>query len=44
MLIDTVDGIPVITDDRVDRTARAERDEADRHPFGSAEKQAFCCG
>jgi hypothetical protein len=24
----------------VDKTARAEREEADRHPFGSAEKQA----
>ncbi|GAA2188058.1 hypothetical protein GCM10009848_27610 [Micromonospora lupini] len=38
--VDTVDGIKVITIDRVDKTARAERDEADRHPFGSAEKQA----
>lgn len=40
VLVDTADGIRVITDDRVDRTARAERDEADRYPFGSAEKQA----
>ena len=40
VLIDTADGIQVITDDRVDKTARAERDEADRYPFGSAEKQA----
>ncbi len=40
VLIDTADGIQVITDDRVDKTARAEREEADRHPFGSAEKQA----
>ncbi|WP_433321386.1 hypothetical protein ACQP0U_11980 [Micromonospora sp. CA-269861] len=30
----------VITDDRVGKTAREERDEADRHPFGSAEKQS----
>lgn len=40
VLIDTADGIQVITDDRVDKTARAEREEADRHPFGSAGKQA----
>jgi len=39
VLIDTADGIQV-TDDRVDKTARAEREEADRHLFGSAEKQA----
>ncbi|MFI6244097.1 hypothetical protein ACIBEF_29950 [Micromonospora sp. NPDC050795] len=40
VLIDTVDGIKVITDDRVDKTFRTERDEADRYPFGYAEKQA----
>ncbi|KWV32280.1 protein phosphatase 2C domain-containing protein [Micromonospora rifamycinica] len=40
VVIDTADGIRVVTDDRVDRTARAEREEADRHPFGSAAKRA----
>ncbi|MEV7228662.1 hypothetical protein AB0M79_16805 [Polymorphospora sp. NPDC051019] len=38
--IDTADGVRVVIDDRVDRTATAERAEADRYPFGSAEKQA----
>ncbi|MEV0397167.1 hypothetical protein [Polymorphospora rubra] len=38
--IDTPDGIRVVTDDRVDRTATAERADVDRHPLGSAEKQA----
>ncbi|GAA2532595.1 hypothetical protein [Pilimelia columellifera] len=40
VIIDTTDGIQVISDDRVSNTATAERAEADRHPFGSAEKQA----
>lgn len=40
VVVDTSDGIQVVTDDRVSRTALAERAEADRHPFGSAEKQA----
>ncbi|GGL99949.1 hypothetical protein GCM10012279_16800 [Micromonospora yangpuensis] len=40
VIIDTADGLQVVADDRVDRTARAEREEADRYPFGSAEKQA----
>jgi hypothetical protein len=30
----------VVTDDRVSTTARAERAEADRYPFGSPQKQA----
>lgn len=38
--IDTSDGVQVITDNRVSATAAAERAEADRYPFGSAEKQA----
>lgn len=37
---DTSSGVQVITDDRVDSTAMAERAEANRYPFGSAEKQA----
>lgn len=40
ILVETSDGIRVITDDRVDHTAKEERAEADRYPFGSAEKQA----
>lgn len=40
VVIDTTDGVRVVTDDRVDHTAKAEREEADRYPFGSAEKQA----
>jgi len=38
--IEASDGVQVITDNRVSATAKAERAEADRYPFGSAEKQA----
>jgi hypothetical protein len=40
IIVDTSSGTRIVTDDRVDRTAAAERAEADLHPFGSAEKQA----
>jgi hypothetical protein len=40
IVADTSDGVQVITDNRVSATAKAERSEADRYPFGSAEKQA----
>lgn len=40
IIMEAHDGVHLITDDRVDSTARAERAEADRYPFGSAEKQA----
>ncbi|WP_244252067.1 protein phosphatase 2C domain-containing protein [Micromonospora antibiotica] len=40
VVIDTADGIRVVTDDRVDGTARAEREEVNRHPFGTVAKQA----
>src|SRR5262249_2691182 len=40
IVVDGVDGVQVITDDRVDQTARAERDGADRYLIGSADKQA----
>ncbi|MEV0329094.1 hypothetical protein AB0H63_21995 [Micromonospora echinospora] len=41
LVIDRPTGGPtVVTDTRVDSTARSERDEADRHLIGSPEKQA----
>jgi len=40
VVAETADGIQTIVDGRVDASARAERHEADRYPFGSAEKQA----
>ncbi|MEH0822569.1 MULTISPECIES: protein phosphatase 2C domain-containing protein [unclassified Micromonospora] len=40
VVVDTTDGIEVFNDDRVDTTAQAERAEANRYPFGSAQKQA----
>ncbi len=40
ILVDAGDTIQVLSDARVDATARAERAEANRHPLGSAEKQA----
>lgn len=40
VVVDTHEGMQVITDDRVSATAQTERREADRYPFGSAEKQA----
>src|SRR5205823_5637533 len=40
VLLDGQDGLQVITDDRVDDTARAEREGADRYPIGSPDKQA----
>ncbi|WP_433386818.1 hypothetical protein [Micromonospora sp. KLBMP9576] len=40
VVVGTTDGIEVVNDDRVDTTARAERVEANRYPFGSAQKQA----
>jgi hypothetical protein len=40
VVAETPSGLRTIVDRRVDATARAERDEADRHPFGSPEKQA----
>lgn len=40
LVLDTKDELRVIADDRVDATAVAERAEAARHPFGTAEKQA----
>jgi hypothetical protein len=39
VVLDGVDGIQVITDDRVDLAARVEREGADRYPIGSPEKQ-----
>jgi hypothetical protein len=40
ILLDTSDGLDVVIDDRVDATARSEREGADRHPIGSLEKQS----
>ncbi len=40
VVLEGTDGIQVITDDRVDHTARAEREGADRYLIGSADKQA----
>jgi hypothetical protein len=40
IVAETDEGISVVVDERVDATARPERDEADRHPYGSPEKQA----
>jgi hypothetical protein len=40
VIVETVDGIEVFNDDRVETTAQAERAEANRYPFGSAQKQA----
>ncbi len=40
LLLDTVHGLNVITDDRVDQTAIEQRADAARYPFGTAEKQA----
>ncbi|MGH3116610.1 MAG: protein phosphatase 2C domain-containing protein [Gaiellales bacterium] len=40
VVLDTNDGLDVLTDSRVDSTAARERAEADRYPFGSSEKQA----
>lgn len=40
LVADTTDGLIVVTDDRVGRTAPAERAEADRFPLGSPEKAA----
>lgn len=38
LVFDCDDGLKVITDDRVEGTARAERAEADKHPIGSQQK------
>lgn len=40
VVIDSWDGVRVVTDDRVDATALDERAEAKRYPFGTPEKQA----
>jgi hypothetical protein len=40
IVLDGQDGLQVITDDRVDNTARVEREGADRYPIGSPGKQA----
>jgi len=40
LVLDTSTGLEVITDDRVDPTAREERLEAARLPFGTEAKQA----
>ena len=37
VVVETTDGIEVFNDDRVDTTAQAERAEANRYPFGSAQ-------
>ena len=39
LLVGTEDGLAVVTDDRIRRTALAERAAADRYPIGSAEKE-----
>lgn len=39
VILDLGDEVRAITDDRVSRTARRERAEADRHPIGSPQKQ-----
>lgn len=38
LVFDCDDGLKVITDDRVEGTARAERAEADKYPIGSEQK------
>jgi hypothetical protein len=40
LLLDMAAGLTVVTDQRVRRTALAERAEADSHPIGSADKRA----
>jgi hypothetical protein len=40
IVADTVDGIIVVSDDRVSQTAAEERSAADRHQIGTPEKQA----
>jgi hypothetical protein len=40
VVVDTWERVQVFADNRVDSTAQAERAEANRYPFGSAEKQA----
>lgn len=40
VIAEVAGAVHVISDDRVSHTAAAERAEADRHPIGSAEKQA----
>jgi hypothetical protein len=40
IIVETTNGLQVLIDDRVDSTAKVERAEANRYPFGSAEKQA----
>ncbi len=40
IVIDSTDGLHVVVDDRVDATARGEREGADRYPIGSPEKQS----
>jgi hypothetical protein len=40
VVLDTADGLEVVIDDRVEATARTERDAAHRYPIGSAEKQS----
>lgn len=40
VVLDTTDGVTVISDQRVSETATAERAEADRHPLCTPEKEA----
>lgn len=40
IVVDATNGVQVLCDERVDTTATEERAEANRYPFGSAEKQA----
>lgn len=40
VVLETSDGLRVVTDTRVEQTAREERMAADRHPIGSPEKRA----
>lgn len=40
IVLDTTNGLQVVTDDRVNTTARHERQGADQYPIGSPEKQA----
>jgi hypothetical protein len=40
VVLESAGGLDVVVDDRVDTTARTERDTVDRYPIGSPEKQS----
>jgi len=40
VVLESAGGLEVVVDDRVDTTARTERDTVDRYPIGSPEKQS----